>query len=109
MDRREWKSRPVGEPQPGYFLMKLSRGGPQVPAQIRKIDGLWSAVINGEAFPPASDPAAAPRVFTIWHSAEEITEAEYRRRLAESKQAPPDHPLANPREAISTKTRVSLF
>lgn len=109
MNRREWKARPVGEPQPGYFLMRLVRRGPQVPAQIRLSGGLWSAVVNGEEFGSASDPASAPRVFTIWHSGEEITEAEYERRLGISRQASPDDPISKPRKPIDLTSLPSLF
>jgi hypothetical protein len=109
MNRRDWKSRSVAEPEAGFFLMRLVRNGPFVPARIRHIDRMWSAVINGEAFPASSDPANAPRVFSIWHSAEQITEAEYRKRLLQSRDAPPDDPLANPDRPIDLTILPPLF
>ena len=109
MNKRDWKARSVADPEPGFFLVRLVRKGPVVPARIRHADGMWSALINGEAFGAASDPAAAARVFFIWHSGEEITEAEYQRRLIESRDAPPDHPLANPDRPIDLTSMPPLF
>ena len=109
MNKRDWDARAVAEPQPGYFLVRLVRKGPRVPAQIRHVDGQWNAVINGASFPAAADPAAAPRVFFIWHSGEEIAEAEYRKSLARSRAASPDDPLSNPGKPIDLTTRPPLF
>jgi hypothetical protein len=109
MDRRDWKSRNVAEPQPGYFLTRLVRKGPLVPAQIRHVNGLWSAVINGQSYSSAADPAAAPRVFSIWHSSEEITAAEYAKRLSQSLNAKPGDPLSEPDKPIDLVDRPPLF
>lgn len=86
MSKRDWKARQVGEPEPGFFRMRLVRKGPIVPARIYHQRGVWWAVIDGQEYQAASDPAAAPRVFQIWHSGEEITEAEYLAELAKRQQ-----------------------
>lgn len=111
-DRREWKARAVAEPQPGFFLIRLVRKGPQVPARICHENGVWWAIVDSQTFPSASDPAAAPRVFPIWHGGEEITEAEYQHRLALKRWAQahqPDHPAANPGRPIDLTTQRSIF
>lgn len=76
-DRRDWKSRAVAQPESGYFRYNMVRQGPLVPARICHEDGLWWAMIEGRAYEKASDPAAAPKVYPIWHSAEMISERQY--------------------------------
>jgi len=76
-DRRDWKSRSVAQPEPGYFRYRMVRNGPFVPARICHEDGLWWAMIEGRAKEKASDPAAAPKVYPIWHGAEMISERQY--------------------------------
>jgi hypothetical protein len=104
MNKSEWKSREVGKPQPGYFMTRLVRGGPLVTARIvHGEDGLWSAVIDERAYPPALDPAAAAQVFPIWLSAEAITEADYFRAIKRKRDqlaADPSHPCGRPRQPI---------
>ena len=99
------RPRPVDTPEPGYFLMRLVRGGPHVPAQIiQHADGQWQAVIDGEARGSHPDPAYAVDVFRIWHSGARTTSDEYHHRLRMKSWAQknmPEHPAANPRKAIT--------
>ncbi len=95
--------RRVDQPAPGFFLLRLVRGGPHVPAAIM-FDGLqWQAVINGEPREAHADPAFAPDVFRIWHGGRTCTETEYRYRLqlqAWAAKHAPAHPAARPRDRI---------
>lgn len=105
--------RAINQPEPGYFLMRLIKGGPHVPAQICRNDsGVWWAVVNGQGHAAHTDPALAPLVFTIWHSGQEIDRATYEHRLKLKEWAEkhhPDHPAAKPREKIDRlKTPIIL-
>ena len=93
MDRRSWKARPVNTPQPGWFKMRLVRGGPFVPARIQHRNGLWWAEIDGQTYEANFDPSYAPEVFRIWHAAEEITETEYQVEIRGRRA--PDAPRSN--------------
>jgi hypothetical protein len=92
--------------------MRLVRGGPRVTARIVHSDDLWFAVIDGFAYQSARDPAAAPRVFSIWHAGEEISEADYFARLRRKQEqlaADPTCPAANPTKPIDLASMPSLF
>lgn len=103
--KRDWKPRAVGQPEAGYFLIRLVRKGPLIPARIVLRDGMWWAMINGSEYPAASDPAAAPRVFQIWHGGEVITEKQYNKALAKS-----SHPDAlDPNKPIDLTKLPSIF
>jgi hypothetical protein len=107
-----WPPRPTcdpNDPQPGYWLMQLVKGGPRVAACIRIVhtthepgnpsnlmerSSFIAAFINGE-------PADLARVW-LWHG-EPITKAEHDFRVAEARWAKkhkPDEPVANPRRPI---------
>lgn len=97
-------ARAVDVPEAGHFAMKLTKGGPRVPARISHDDGVWSAIIDTvPQTPPHADPAHAAGVFRIWHSAERITLEDYSymvafRAWAEANQ--PDHPCLHPTDPI---------
>lgn len=58
-----------GEPQPGFYEVRMVKRGPYMPAEIRLLpDGRWQAVIDGKTFPPDIDPVTAQGVYRIWHS-----------------------------------------
>lgn len=105
LERRSWKARAVGLPEPGWFLIRLVRHGPLVPARIIHRDGLWQAVILGEPRAAAAEPSAAADVFRIWHGGEMITEAEYLTAMRKARQA--DAP--KPREPIRLANLAPLF
>jgi len=108
-NHKDWPSRPVSQPRPGYFLARLIRNGPFIPARIIHEGGLWSAEINGEVFEASADPAMAPRVFTIWHSAQEISEVEFDHRMKALRAARPGDPIRSPREPINLVALPSIF
>jgi hypothetical protein len=111
-ERHSQPARAVGQPEPGYFAIRLVRRGPRVPARIC-FDGVtWHAEVNGERFAGATDPAAAPRVFSIWHGGDFITEREYRHMLdmaAWARRHAPDHPAAKPNRPIDLTNAKSIF
>lgn len=106
------QSRVIDQPQPGFFLLRLVRKGPWVPAAICHDSDGWHAVINGERGDSHADPAHAPGVFRIWHGGRVCTEAEYHHRLhvrAWAEQHMPQHPAAQPRAAIDLQSLPPLF
>lgn len=97
--------RSVDTPEPGFFRMRLVRGGPWVAAELRRdADGAWTALIDGVPSQPSSpDPAVAADVFRIWHGAEAVTASEHAyliERAAWARQHSPDSPEATPRQPI---------
>ena len=114
--------RNIAEPRPGWFKMRLTRGGPWFGAMITDLaccctpnggdenkPHRWRAScdrhtpekltgeINGE-------PADVDR---IWTTAREITEAEYRYLVADAEWCrtnAPDAPEARPRQAVDLHT-----
>lgn len=105
--------RHVDEPQPGFFELRLVRGGPKVAGQIVLQDGRWHAVINGERQgEPVADPLCSRAVMKLWHHARPIDEAAYRYLLAKkdwAEQHQPDHPAARPNRPIQLTAMRSLF
>lgn len=105
--------RDVARPEPGYFRLRLVRHGPWVPARIvRRPDGQWQAIVNGESYRADPDPGRAPWVFRIWHGGRVIDRAAYLEMLrvkgwAQAHQ--PDHPAANPRKPIDLTAAPPLF
>jgi len=96
--------RRIDAPEPGYFRVRLRARAWAVPAQIVHQDGLWWAVVNGEAHPPHPDPALAPQVMSTWTSGARIEEHEYRWLLAlrdAAAHSDPDHPALHPTRRIS--------
>lgn len=104
-DKRSWKARQVDQPEPGYFLIRLVRKGPLVPARITRRDGVWQAIINGEPQREGADPTTAQGVLRIWHGGEVISEAGYLRAMHKARQ--PD--ALPPREPIDLTKLPPLF
>lgn len=108
-------TRAVDEPRPGFFRIRLVKGGPWVAARIEHrpsrdpLTGelldrspLWRVTIAGEELPASPDPLRAG-VFRVWHSGQPISESEYRYLTARREHAiryEPDLPEAAPRERI---------
>ena len=110
-------ARQIDDPQPGFFKMRLVRGGPFVGACIsygppsdpetggilEERSYLWEARINGELVrTPSPDPAKAG-VFRIWHSGTEISEPECRFLIADAewvRMYAADTPSANPKQPV---------
>lgn len=95
--------RPVDRPEPGFFRMKLIRGGPFVAARIGHDTAGWWAEIDGQRYAPHPDPAHAEAVYRVWHGGHVIPEAEYQHLLAVrgwAEREMPTHPVTHPREPI---------
>jgi hypothetical protein len=102
MHRRE--NRLIWPPEPGWFRLRLVRGGWQVPCQIVHQDGLWWAIVDGEAKAANADPACAEDVERIWHYGTAIMRHEFDYLEALRAFAPPDHPARNPLVRIDPRT-----
>ena len=106
MDRRHEKPRRVDRPEPGYFLIRLVPGGPEVPAAILYRRGLYAAVVNGRQYGWHAEWPKAQWVGQIW-TGRMIDRAEYERRLALAQV--PDHPAATPRKRVDLTDKPPLF
>jgi hypothetical protein len=106
---RKQAPRAVDKPRPGYFLMKLVKGGPLCPVAIIYEFGVWRSEINGVIRgEPNADPMQAGDVMRVWlHWREEIDLAEYRRLLKLT--ADPAHPSSQPTKAINLAELPPLF
>ena len=106
-------SRRIDQPEPGYFLLRLVKGGPQVAACIRHDAGLWSAEIDGEPCGPAhADPSQADGVFRIWHAGRPTTAEEFAYRLQLRSWAvanDPSHPAAQASRPVDLRVLPPLF
>jgi len=104
--------RRVDQPEPGFFRIKLVKGGPPVAAAIvHDADG-WHAVIDGDRLPSAEDPWHAEGLARVWHYGLIIDEPEYRFMLARAAHArahDPTHPTANPDQPINLADLPPLF
>lgn len=107
----------VGEPESGFYRMRLVKRGPWVPVMIwwgrPVIAGemqdrapRWCVAINGETDHPDDDGARYPLdVWRAWPecSGEKIDAAEYAfmcKRVKWARAYAPHHPAANPYEPI---------
>ena len=106
--------RALDRPEPGYWRIRLVKGGPLVPAMIRRVQCLhepgdpfnpmdrspsWYAEIDGR-------PVAWSRVWET-RPVETITAADYAHEVDTGRWArehAPDHPRAAPREKVDLMT-----
>ena len=92
-----------GEPQPGFYTVRLVKRGPALPAITALTDGLWSTMINGVLLaPPHADPFHAG-VYTVWHGGQRSDAVEHAYLSAVRNWAlvhQPGHPLCHPRKPI---------
>ena len=114
MNRRGEAARRVDRPEPGFFEVRLVKGGPLVAASIAfDVDtGMWTATIDGDAGLPDPDPWQAEGLTRVWHYGRAVTEDEYRYRLALKTWAlanDPAHPAAHPRDPINVNTLATPF
>jgi hypothetical protein len=70
--------RPINDPAPGLFKMKLVKGGPWIGAAITEDSGRWDAFMNGEWIShTTNDPRDNPDIMKIWHWGRDVTPDEY--------------------------------
>lgn len=104
MAARDQHARVVWPPSPGYFTLRLVKGGWRAPAQIIFANGLWQAIVDGEAGTPHADPVIAG-VDIIWSYGVFSNAAEYaylnatREWARRNPQA--NHPAADATQPIS--------
>jgi hypothetical protein len=102
--RRSEPARRIDQPEPGFFTMRLVRGGWQVPCAIAydEASGLWTATVDGEA-KSHIDPQTAG-VLLIWERGVRIEEWRFRDLEALKAWArgnDPTHPCLSPRHRIN--------
>ncbi len=108
--------RRTDDPQPGYFKLRLVKGGPFVGAAIfhrspcdpetgEEMDRspMWEAWKNGKIIREPSPDAFTAGVYEIWMTGLEISEAEYRHLVADRewcRNYAPGSPEANPTKKV---------
>lgn len=114
------ETRDITKPQPGYWMLRLTRGGPEVPAAIIRVDlshepgnpenqlDRWPlerlvAYIGGREVP----------IERVWERrGRAITKDEYSFQLADAawaRQHAPDEPKANPEQRIDLNAIKTIF
>ena len=97
-------------PVPGHYLLRLTRGGPWVAAEImRHEDGTWSVMLDGVVQGPSADPWALSAMEAVHWGGRESYASETAYRLAMKRFAvehKPDHPAAHPRRAVDPDTLI---
>lgn len=92
-------------PEPGFYLIRLTRGGPWVGAQITHDDADgWRAMIDGIWSGPSNDPWLVSGLETIHWYGRASTESEVKYRIGLKRWAEihaPDAPAANPTKAVN--------
>lgn len=112
---------------PGFYLMRIVRKGPKVPAQIFFDGLLYRVEVNGKLAPDAWRP---DELEPLWGDAviageafnhpllrvvlfgERVTETEYRYRCelrAWAEKNQPDHSAAKPGEPVDLTKQSSIF
>ena len=100
--------------KPGFYLVRLGKGRPLVPARIywcghepgNPTNKLEVPFLDGEILGEQYDPAL------IWTGGMPTTEAEYKYRVALAEHCAkhePDAPAANPRRAVNLAKMEPLF
>jgi hypothetical protein len=90
-------------PEPGFYLLRLVKGGPWVGAEIRCQDGQWRVMVDGDWQGPVADPWSLPNLERVHWGGRTTTESEVRYRLARKRHAiidAPNSPAANPRRPV---------
>ena len=112
--------RQIAKPEVGYWLMRLTKGGPQVAAAI-----MWLETVEEPGVPEnrmvgtrsrhlaafiAGEPVSVDEVWL--RRGVPITRDEYHFRLSDmawAKQHAPDEPIAKPRERIDLTTAPPVY
>jgi len=102
------EQRDPDKPEPGFYAVKLVKGGPEVGALIDKVGGFWLAKIEEDwVGEPTDDPQLADGVQQIWLFGRRITAQEHDFMLARAAYArhhDPQSPWANPRKPLDLKS-----
>jgi hypothetical protein len=102
----DWsRARRIDVIEPGFFRLRLVKGGWKVPARIEFDEGTWTVTIDGEAR-SARDPYAAGADY-VWTSGEAIEEWQYADLLdlkLWAASAEPTHPCLQPRKRMDPMT-----
>lgn len=98
--------RRTDQPLPGYYTLRLCRGGPPVAAQIVRDDnGQWWAMVDDVWTGPVEDPFTLEMIDQIHSYGQEASESEVRYRIDLKRWAvayAPMHPAANPRRPVNS-------
>lgn len=86
--RHSQPARRIDQPEAGFFLLKLVRGGPRVAARIWHEGGEWWAEVAGNSYARHADPFYAPFVMRIWHGGDFVERDVYFQAIGQS--MPPD-------------------
>lgn len=110
MPHEDRTPRPVDVPVPGFFRVRMAKGGPWVPARIMHEDGLWLVLIDGEQTSAAAmaEPWKVPRMEWVAFS-NRIDEAQYRTLLTARQALPADHPLKDATRPVDMRAAGSVY
>ncbi|CAB4149860.1 hypothetical protein UFOVP1433_43 [uncultured Caudovirales phage] len=88
--------RRVDIPTPGWYRVRLAKGGPWIPCRIAETDGLWICFVDGTPTAKAAlpDPWSVPKMEWVNFS-RAMTEAEYLALVAERSATGAASPLAD--------------
>jgi hypothetical protein len=112
-------TRVISDPQPGFFVTRLVRGGPMVPAVIWRPCPLEIDPYEGIIQPLDRYPHLRARILdrdvhpeTVWAAGRAVPMAEWRfltAMVAWARIWAPDHPLANPKTPIAIEKMAAAF
>lgn len=98
--------RRTDRPEPGFYTLRLCKGGPPVGAEIiRDANGRWWCMLNDDLFGPVDDPFVMDALQQVHAYGQDSTEAEVRYRIDLKRWAEkyaPTHPAANPRRPVNS-------
>ena len=98
--------RRTDRPQPGFYTLRLVRGGPPVGAEIiHDENGQWWCSVDDVLYGPAADPFQIDALCQVHAYGQDASEAEVRYRVNLKRWAvaySPSHPSANPRRPINS-------
>ena len=94
-------------PQPGFYAVKMVKGGVECAAEIGCTDGVWWAKINNNPHgEPSPEPQMATGVQFVWLRARHVTDGEYQFLLARHEwhaQHKPGSPFAEPSKRVDLR------
>jgi hypothetical protein len=96
-------TRQSDKPTPGFYVLRLIKGGPWVGGEIRLSEAQWSAQIDGIWEGPSANPWLLPKLVQLHHYGKFSTESEVQFRIGAKRWAQihsPSHAAANPKRPI---------